>query len=390
MKILSIETSCDETAISVLEFTEKENLTLKILGNIVRSQIDIHKEYGGVYPNLAKREHAKNLPIIFLENLKEAKLFRENKNSIPEEKKEALKKLLEREGDLAKEIIKIAEEIEKPEIDAIAVTTGPGLEPALWVGINFAKALNLIWNIPIMPVNHMEGHVLSTLIDSSQKDAQEINLSEVKFPALALLISGGHTELVLIKDFLVYKKIGATRDDALGEAFDKVARLLGLPYPGGPKVSELAKDGLKDERISLPRPMINTDDFDFSFSGIKTSVLYLLKKLGELDEQTKKNVAKEFEEAVTEVIVSKTKKAIENFDIKTLIVGGGVSANGFIKSELKKMIAENFEDVKIFLPDAHLSGDNSLMIGVAGFFQIKNNRAFPEISEIKADSNLSL
>jgi N6-L-threonylcarbamoyladenine synthase len=389
MNILAIETSCDETAISILDFqnTDKK-ITVKILSNIVRSQIDIHKEYGGVYPNLAKREHAKNLPIIFLENLKDSNLYSQKSSVVDESVKRTITELLTREGDLAQEILNIAEEIEKPNIDAITVTTGPGLEPALWVGINFAKALSLIWNIPVMPVNHMEGHVLSTLLDSSRTDEQELRVHEIGLPALSLLISGGHTELVLTQDMIHYEKIGETRDDAIGEAFDKTARLLGLPYPGGPKISELAHEGEKDDRITLPRPMIHTDDFDFSFSGIKTSVLYLVKKLGELNEQTKKNVAREFQEAVTEVLIAKTKRALGQFGAKTLIVGGGVSANDFIKEHLQTMVTEFFPETKLFVPDKHLSTDNSLMIGIAGYLQIKNGVAFPSIDTIKADSNL--
>ncbi len=391
MKILSIETSCDETAISILEITgDKTSPYIRILSNVLRSQIELHQEFGGVYPNLAKREHAKNLPPILLENLKSANLLKEISSSLSEEQKDTLKETLSHEPGLADEIIKIAESVEKPDIDYIAVTTGPGLEPALWVGINFARALNAIWNIPIVPVNHMEGHVLSVLIDSKKTEMQEIQLSDFEFPALALLISGGHTELVLIQNWLQYEKIGATRDDAVGEAFDKTARLLGIPYPGGPEVSRLAQSGVKRDDIKLPRPMIGTDDYEFSFSGIKTSVLYLVQKLGELDDQTKCDIAREFEEAVTEVLVSKTRKAIEEFGIKNLIVGGGVSANTHIKSEMKKMLEENNFGVNLYVPDSHLSTDNSVMIGIAGMFQINSGAPLPDPQSLKADSNLSL
>lgn len=393
MKVLCIETSCDETAVSILEFNEVGGKTeAKILSNVIRSQIELHKEYGGVYPSLAKREHAKNLPPIFIENLKAAKLYSTilTNYRMPEDKKKIVEKMLERESEMADEIFKIAEVIEKPDIDYIAVTTGPGLEPALWVGINFAKALHLMWNIPVVPVNHMEGHILSTLIDSNNKETQTINLDGVKFPALALLISGGHTELVLIKNWLEYQKIGATKDDAIGEAFDKVARLLGLPYPGGPKVSELARSGVKRPDIKLPRPMIDSPNYDFSFSGIKTSVLYLTQRLGELDDQTKKDIAREFEEAVTEVLVKKTRDAIDEFGIETLIIGGGVSANTFIKSEMQKLVTENFPNTAILFPDQHLSTDNSIMIGIAGYFQIMSGKKIPPFETVKANSNWSL
>lgn len=351
----------------------------------------MHKEFGGVFPTVAKREHAKNLPPILIENLKIANLYSENPLASDESGiTSGLNEILSHEVGMAEEVIKIAETLKKPDIDYIAVTTGPGLEPALWVGISFARALGYMWNIPVVPVNHMEGHVLSTLIDSKKSDSQTIDLSSFRFPSLALLISGGHTELVLMRDWLSYEKIGATVDDALGEAFDKVARLLGLPYPGGPEVSKLAREGVKREDIKLPRPMIGSGDYNFSFSGIKTAVLYLIKKLGDLDEQTKKDIALEFETAVTEVLVKKTRLAIEEFGIESLIIGGGVSANGYIKSEMKKMIEENFPNVILHVPDQHLSGDNSLMIGIAGYFEITSGKPIPPLESIKADSNWSL
>lgn len=391
MKILSIETSCDETAISIIEVNgEKTSPSLRILSNVLRSQIELHREFGGVYPNLAKREHTKNLPPILVENLKQASLYKEKILSLSESDREKLHELLSHEAGLADEVIKIYETIEKPDIDYIAVTTGPGLEPALWVGINFAKALNMVWDIPLIPVNHMEGHVLSVLVDSRKTEAQEIHLRDFEFPALALLISGGHTELVLVEDWMKYRKIGATRDDAVGEAFDKTARLLGIPYPGGPEISRLAKLGLKRDEITLPRPMIHTDNYDFSFSGIKTSVLYLVKKLGTLDDQTKCDIAREFETAVTEVLVAKTKKALMEFDIKHLIIGGGVSANTFIKSEMEKMTKESFPNVQLHVPDSHLSTDNSVMIAIAGMFQIFSLRPLPSPESLKANSNWSL
>ena len=389
MKILAIETSCDETAISILEFSQKEEKTnVKILSNIIRSQIELHKEFGGVYPNLAKREHAKNLPTIFIENLKSANLFNEENKEMSLEQKNHLHELLSHEAGLAEKMIEIGETISKPDLDYIAVTTGPGLEPALWVGINFAKALNAIFDIPVIGVNHMEGHILSTLIDSRSREIQEINLNDLKFPMLALLVSGGHTELVLIKNWMQYEKIGATKDDALGEAFDKVARLLGLSYPGGPEISRLAKEGQLNEGMKLPRPMIDSKDYNFSFSGIKTAVLYLVKKIGNLTEQNKKDIAKEFETAVSEVVVEKTKDAIEEFAVETLIVGGGVSANVFLQESLKKMIAEFSPQTKLLLPDSHLSGDNSIMIALAGFFNLKSAKEKPQ--DLKAQSNWSL
>lgn len=388
MRLLSIETSCDETAISIVEVTGASGApTFRILANIVRSQIDAHREFGGVYPFLAKREHAKNLPPIFIECLKQADMFRETTRGPTSSREDEIKKLLEREEGLADEVLKIVNEIERPAFDAIAVTSGPGLEPALWVGINFAKALSMIWNIPVMPVNHMEGHALSVLIDAAS-ESQEIHVSRIAFPALALLISGGHTELVLMNDFLAYRKLGETRDDAVGEAFDKVARLLGLSYPGGPEVSRLAREGVVRPDISLPRPMINTDDYEFSFSGIKTSVLYLLKKFPELDEQTRRDISREFETAVTEVLVTKTIRAIDEFGIRTLIVAGGVASNTFIRGAFEAALTGY--DITLTFPSRDLATDNSLMIAVAGYFNIANGKGFPPTESIRADSNWSL
>lgn len=388
MKILSIETSCDETAISILEVTgTKEVPVFRILSNIVRSQIEMHREFGGVVPIVAKREHVLNLPPILIENLKQSGLYipRESRGSIPSEKLHAL---FSHETSLADEIIRIAEGVEKPDIDCIAVTSGPGLEPALWVGINFAKALSLIWNIPVMPVNHMEGHALSILLDSEKADSQEIVLSNMKFPALALLISGGHTELVLLRDWLSYQKLGETRDDAVGEAFDKIARLLGLQYPGGPEVSRLAREGIARPDILLPRPMIKTDDYEFSFSGIKTAVLYLLKNFPTLDDQTKKDIAREFEMAVTEVLVTKTLRAVDEFGAQTLIVAGGVASNTYIRSEFEKAL--NGYDITTHFPTRNLATDNSLMIAIVAALHVMARRKFPEIDTIRADSNMSL
>lgn len=387
MKILSIETSCDETAISILEVTgDKESPSFKILSDVVRSQIKLHQEYGGVFPTLAKREHVKNLPIILLENLKLAGLHEVSIST--SNKRIELEALLSHESGLAEQLMTISESIHKPNIDYIAVTNGPGLEPALWVGINFAKALNLIWDIPIIPVNHMEGHALSILLDSEKTDSQDIRLTDFKFPALALLISGGHTELILIKDWLAYEKIGATRDDAVGEAFDKVARLLGLPYPGGPAISKLAREGVFRTDIALPRPMLRTDDYEFSFSGIKTAVLYLLKNFPDPDEQTKKDIAKEFETAVTEVLVTKTMRAIDEFSVETLIVAGGVAGNTFIRSAFEESLKNR--DIKSYFPTKNLSTDNSLMIGIVGAMHLLAGKSIPNIDSIKADSNLSL
>ncbi|MEX0917058.1 MAG: tRNA (adenosine(37)-N6)-threonylcarbamoyltransferase complex transferase subunit TsaD [Candidatus Paceibacterota bacterium] len=385
MKILAIETSCDETAVAVVEAEgEIGNASFSVLGNALFSQIEIHKEYGGVFPALAKREHGKNLVPILRAALTEANLLHANYEPLIEEQKHNIEKLLEREGELAFQLIEFLEEVEVPKVDAIAVTHGPGLEPTLWVGINFARALSGAWSasrrIPIVPVNHMEGHILSSVFF-------EEKIKDVPLPAIALLISGGHTELVLMKDWLSYELIGETQDDAVGEAFDKVARMMELPYPGGPEISKLAESAREKSAqldTPLPRPMLHSDDCNFSFSGLKTAVLYALKKT-ELTQDEKEKFAREFEDAVSDVLIKKTKSAIEETGAKALIIGGGVAANKEIRKRFENEVAE----IKLYLPDVSLTGDNAVMIALAGFFRYKNgDTALP--GAIVADGTLKL
>ena len=355
MKILSIETSCDDTGISIIEAKGGiTNASFNVLAEDVSSQIEIHIPYGGVFPALAKREHIKNLPIILEKILKKAKLSKNEKS-----------------------------------IDAIAVTYGPGLEIALWTGIVYAKEIAKKWNIPLIPINHMEGHMLSVF----GKNKGEFKIPKMQFPALSLLVSGGHTQLVLIKKWMQYEIIGESMDDAVGEAFDKVARMLGLPYPGGPEISKMA-ESIREKNlfpISLPRPMLYSKNLNFSFSGLKTAVLYLIKKLGgleKLDEKTKAEIALEFENAAIECLVYKTNKAIEQYKIKTLIVAGGVSANKYLKSELKKITKNK---VKLLFPPKELTGDNSLMIGIAGYLNyIKNKKKVPKTKKVKEKKKLPI
>jgi N6-L-threonylcarbamoyladenine synthase len=387
MKILAIETSCDETAIAILEGTGDETgARFKTLGNTLLSQIDIHKEYGGVFPALAKRAHAKNLTAILSSALEEAELLRESTQTISPEITQKLHAIMEREPEMATALIEFLKEAERPDIDAIAVTHGPGLEPALWVGINFARALSLIWNIPVVPVNHMEGHLLSAL---TQAQGEELLTDGSKRPILGLLISGGHTELVLMKDWLSYELIGQTRDDAVGEAYDKVARMMGLPYPGGPEVSKLADKEHDDAKnpFLLPRPMLDADNFDFSFSGLKTAVLYLIKEKVELSEVEKEQMSRAFEDAVSEVLWKKTAKAIEHTGAKTLTIGGGVSANARIRRDFTTKIAEEYPDVTLIIPPRELSTDNAVMIGIAGYFRALRKEF---TTDVRANGNLSL
>ena len=392
---MGIETSCDETALALIDGE-------KILANITLTQT-VHKKYGGVFPMLAKREHAKNLLPIF-KNILETANFLNLKQKARSEKLEDVKKILEREPDLLEQFLAFVPTIEKPPINAIAVTEGPGLEPALWVGINFAKALATIWNIPIIPINHMEGHVVSALLHL--KGSKQILNSETQiiirppvFPAIALLISGGHTELVLMKNWFDYEIVGVTKDDAIGEAFDKVARILGLPYPGGPEISRLAEKTRKESKglalksegrlnLKLPRPMLNSGDLNFSFSGLKTAVLYLVKKLEGLNEDDKRNIAREFEDAATEVLVTKTKKALNQFGVKTLIIGGGVSANKNIRRTFEELSTKK-NDLKLFISNPELATDNALMIALAGQLRLKANKTKTS-EKITAQGNLKI
>ncbi|MEN9614005.1 MAG: hypothetical protein RLZZ347_312 [Candidatus Parcubacteria bacterium] len=388
MLILGIETSCDETAVCIVSATgDKNTPAFSVLGNALNSQIKIHEQYGGVFPALAKREHSRNLIPLFKKTLEESGFGISNSQFlISNEQVEDIKAILTKEPELQEQFLAYLPKIEKPSIDAIAVTVGPGLEPALWVGINFARALSLLWNIPIIPVNHMEGHIVSVLVDREitkskflisdpqTKDRKlSTNNSPILFPALALLISGGHTELILIESWGTYTNIGQTRDDAVGEAFDKVARMLGLPYPGGPEISRLATKSRfsntgQPTPYPLPRPMLHTKDFDFSFSGLKTAVLYLTQELKTLTEKDKEVIAREFEDAVTEVLVTKTKKALEHYGAQTLIIGGGVIANTHIRKAFEALVTEH-PHIKLFFPSLALSTDNAVMIACAGYMQ---------------------
>ena len=390
MKILAIETSCDETAVALLRVTGESPTKLEILGNALYSQTATHAPLGGVVPSLAKREHARNLVPLLTQVLEHSltnySLILTNKRIVLDEDISIkVREILSREEGLAEALI--AANPVKPEgLDAIAVTEGPGLEPALWVGINFVKALSLLWSVPVIPINHMEGHIFSSLLE--EKGADNYQLSTINFPLLALLISGGHTELVLAEDFGKYKIVGETQDDAVGEAFDKVARMLGLPYPGGPEISKLAEHsralGTK-EQFSLPRPMLKSDNCDFSFSGLKTAVLYSLKNFTELGEKEKQTVAREFEDSVTEVLLAKTLRALEETGAKTLVLGGGVSANTHIRRSFTEKIGDKFPEVILRIPTPSLTTDNAVMIGLAAFFKKETSR-----TEIIASGTLRL
>jgi N6-L-threonylcarbamoyladenine synthase len=386
MKILSIETSCDETAIAIIDTnSDLNNPEIKVLGNTLISQIDVHKEYGGVFPTLARREHAKNLVPLLIKTLQEANLYSEKIVINREETGTKLKEILSKEPDLYNLFIDLILSIEIPNIDLIAVTEGPGLAPALWVGLNFAEALRFIWNKPVIGINHMEGHIWSVLYKSNKK---------LVFPALSLLVSGGHTELIYIENYNKFEIIGKTKDDAVGEAFDKVARVLGLPYPGGPEISRLASKFREEKRqtnIVFPQPMIHSQNLDFSFSGLKTSVLYKVKSLGELNETLKEEIAYAFEEAAVSVLLSKVKKALDTYPAKTLIIGGGVISNQRLQERLN-VLQEEYSDLILMLPAQNLATDNAIMIGIAAWIQAIYYPILLDLNTapLKAQANLSL
>src|SRR3989338_612634 len=330
MKILSIETSADDTAIALLEV---RNGKFEVRAYKKASQAKLHEKYGGIYPNLAKNEHIKNLPILLKGGLKKSKAS-------------------------------------KP--DLIVVTSGPGLEPCLWAGITFAGGLARKWRMPLVPVNHMEGHIFSVFANR-----KKFSIPKIQFPTLSLLVSGGRTQLVLTKKGFKHEIIGETLDDAVGEAFDKVARMLGFPYPGGPQISRLAEQARKFKiknsklKIKFPRPMLKSNNFNFSFAGLKTAVLYKirdLKKAGQkLTHELITELSLEFENAAIETLVYKTAKALEKYKAKTLIVAGGVAANRHLREEIRK-VSKN-----VLFPTPELATDNAIMIGMARYLNYLKN-----------------
>jgi N6-L-threonylcarbamoyladenine synthase len=373
MKILSIETSCDDTGIAILEASKTNGF--KVLSNIIASQIEVHKKYGGVYPAMAKREHQKNLVATLITAFKRADLLNPLSSQTQNSKYKILKNILEREPELEKKLIPFLKKYGRPNIDLISVTNGPGLEPCIWVGVNFAKALAYFWNIPIVPTNHIESHILVNLLENPN----------IKFPAIALVVSGGHTQLVLMKGIGKYKILGETRDDAAGECFDKCAKLLGLGYPGGPIISKLA-EGIKTQKL-LPRPMIGTKDYDFSFSGLKTAVLYADRKVKNKNKKYKKEMAAEVQQAVIDVLIKKTIKAVKNFEAKSLILGGGVSANQEFRKQFKNKLEKESPDIKFLVPKPSLSTDNGLMVAINGFYHRKSTKDW---QKIEANGNLRI
>lgn len=374
-KILSIETSCDETAVSLLECDGGPGGTCVILGNTLYSQAEKHALFGGVYPSLAKREHQENLVPLTVETMRQAGELKEKSSP------KTYDVLNLRDAAFTDSVSAFLSKYETPDIDFIAVTQGPGLEPALWTGITYAEALGKAWQIPVFGIDHMEGHIVSALL--TQATERSYHLANPKMPMLSLLISGGHTELILASDWFKYNLVGRTKDDAVGEAFDKVARLLDLSYPGGPeiaRIARLARDegpsviGKDKTPLTFPRPMAHDTTCDFSFSGLKTAVLYKMKGMTEISEADKQNIAQAFEEAAAATLVMKTRRAMAESSPKTLVVGGGVSANEFIREGLTNLVENEFPKTDLFFPDRTLTGDNAIMVGAAAYLRSYFNK----------------
>ena len=312
MLILGIETSCDETGIALYDSNKG------LLGHTLHSQIDLHAEYGGVVPELASRDHIRYIIPLINQLL--------NKTSIAKEA-----------------------------INAIAYTAGPGLSGALLVGSTVGESLSFALGIPSIPVHHLEGHLLAPMLEDTKP----------VFPFLALLVSGGHTQIIHVKQIGQYDIVGDTLDDAAGEAFDKTAQLLGLGYPGGAALSKLAESG--KPKYDLPKPMLHSKDFDFSFSGLKTAVLTLVKKQPELTDTIKANIAASFQESITEVLIYKTLKAMDYLNLNQIVVSGGVGANKQLREKLTKSSQE--DNFQLFFPSLEFCTDNGAMIALAGYLR---------------------
>ena len=337
MKILSIDTSCDETSVAITE-------DRRVIINVIYSQILLHKKWGGVVPSIAKRAHEEKIDLVIDEALKKSKF------------------------------------------DYVAVTQGPGLAVALEVGIKKAKEMAQKFNKKLIVVNHMEGHIYSCFVQNSHGNPK----TEFKFPYLALLISGGHTEIVLFKNNLNYEVIGTTIDDAAGEALDKAAKMLGLGYPGGPTIERLAHDVGNTDNYKFPRPMLRSNDLNFSFSGLKTSFYYFLMKMNKDEKRKKlKELVSAFQEAVFDTLIKKTEKAIQKHSINRLVVGGGVIANLYLRKQLRKMI-NKYQGEVFFPPFKYLTGDNAAMIGVAAYFKAKKGDFVKDRSKLDRLPRMSL
>ena len=371
MIVLSIETSCDDTAISIIKAKSSKKLdyaNFEVLSDLTASQIEIHRPYGGVFPAVAKREHQRTLIPLLIKSLKKANLLKESK-TIDNKKISKIKKNLEKNEELFLQLKEFLTKYQIKDINKIAVTIGPGLEPCLYTGINLAKSLSYYYNIPLVGVNHLEGHILSSFLSPHE---------DLELPAIALIVSGGNTQLIYFEKIGKYKIIGETKDDAAGECFDKTARILGLNYPGGPEISKKAKESKSNiYNITLPRPMINDKNYDFSFSGLKTAVLYHSKK-NKITDDYIKEMSLEIESSIVDVLVDKTLRAIDEYKAKSLLLGGGVSANQKLIKEFKKKTK-----IKLFIPNKKYTGDNASMIGLVSIYSPNIKKIIKPISNLK-------
>lgn len=362
--ILGIETSCDETAAAIIR---SQNDRIEVLSNIVSSQVKLHARWGGVVPNLAAREHLKNIIPVLKAAFQEAR-------------------------------------VKPSDLTLICVTAGPGLIPALLIGTNAAKTLSYVWKKPLLGIHHIEGHIYANFIHpvkSREAGAASPLFNRVKFPILCLVVSGGHTQLVLMKKHLDYEIIGQTLDDAAGEAFDKTARILGLGYPGGPIIAKIADTcGLeaKSYELKFPRPMINSKNFNFSFSGLKTAVLYETKKHPKQLKNKRyiREVCHEFQQAAIDVLIHKTILAAQKYSPKTILLAGGVSANQELRKQLEKAVNKELKNTLYFILDTLYSLDNAAMIAAAGLYRWKalnsknKKTALDNWKNLQADANLKL
>ncbi len=427
MRILGIETSCDETAAAVLDFKEikrqgdkeVQNVSVAILSNVVHSQIATHRKTGGVVPEVAAREHVqKIIPVV-------EKALGYNANTANQRRHPECISGSQPNGRRSRNKFGMT----SAPVDVIAVTYGPGLITSLMVGVETARTLSWAWKIPLVAVNHMEGHISAAflkpgndkfLISNSQKNTKlpisNYQLQPIAYPALALVVSGGHTELVLMRKPLHYQIIGATRDDAVGEAFDKVARILGLEYPGGPVVSKLAELG-DPKAFPFSPPMIKSPDYDFSFSGIKTAVLYKVRDMLSLrprlgggsnpqrhpelvsgsrfrvkpgmTEAIRNNLCASFQKAVVDVLVAKTIRAAKEYKVKTIILAGGVAANKQLREQLRIAIDTQIPYTLYLIPYTSFCTDNAVMIALAGYFRAQKKQ-FTPWQKLDVDPNLVL
>ncbi len=346
MNILGIESSCDDTSVALLDYSD-DGLT--ILAEKTASQIDVHKVYGGVVPEIAGRLHA-----------------------------EAITPVIEA----------VMSGHDKP--DAIAVTSGPGLITGLLVGVEAAKTLSYLWDVPLIPTNHIAGHIHSVEVKSEKEKVK----NSIVFPALALVVSGGHTEIIFMPEDGVYEKMGKTRDDAAGECFDKVGKLLGFDYPGGPKISLAAKDG-NPAAIAFPRPMMDDPSLNFSFAGLKTAALYWLQNHTaksssyHLEPKTLQDFCASFEQAIIDVLIAKTLRAAETCTPKSILLVGGVSANKKLRETLQQRVAKQFPDAIFLTPEPKYCMDNGAMIAAAAYREAKQKH-FTPWRAVVADPNWEL